>query len=50
MSNVRRVYVEKKRSVCSKSKRTAGRNQSYLGIASVTGKHVLIRYDVEKHF
>ena len=47
MSNVRRVYVEKKEAYAVKAKELQEEIKSYLGITSVTGVRVLIRYDVE---
>ena len=47
MSNVRRVYVEKKTAYAVKAKELQSEIRSYLGITSVTGVRVLIRYDIE---
>ena len=47
MSNVRRVYVEKKPAFAVKAKELEEEIRSYLGIQTVTGVRVLIRYDVE---
>lgn len=47
MSNVRRVYVEKKPAYAVKAKELQAEIRSYLGITSVTGVRVLIRYDIE---
>ena len=47
MSNVRRVYVEKKEAYAVKAIELQEEIKSYLGITSVTGVRVLIRYDVE---
>ena len=47
MSNVRRVYVEKKPSFAVKAKELKHEISSYLGIQTVTNVRVLIRYDVE---
>ncbi|MGN0170476.1 MAG: phosphoribosylformylglycinamidine synthase [Lachnospiraceae bacterium] len=47
MSNVRRVYVEKKPQYAVAAKKLAAEIRDYLGIKSVTGVRVLIRYDVE---
>ena len=47
MSNVRRVYVEKKPSFAVKAKELKHEISSYLGIKTVTAVRVLIRYDVE---
>lgn len=47
MSNVRRVYVEKKPDFAVQAKELRHEIRSYLGIPSLTGLRVLIRYDVE---
>ena len=47
MSNVRRVYVEKKPAYAVQAKELKHEVSSYLGIQTVTGVRVLIRYDVE---
>ena len=47
MSNVRRVYVEKKPAFAVKAKELQAEIKGYLGINSVTGVRVLIRYDIE---
>ncbi len=47
MSNVRRIYVEKKPEYAVKAKELFKDIKSYLGITSVTGVRYLIRYDVE---
>lgn len=47
MSNVRRVYVEKKPAFAVQAKELKHEISSYLGIKSVTAVRVLIRYDVE---
>ena len=47
MSNVRRVYVEKKPAYAVQAKELKHEISSYLGIKSVTGVRVLIRYDGE---
>ena len=47
MSNVRRVYVEKKPAFAVKAKELQAEIKSYLGIKNVTGVRVLIRYDIE---
>ena len=47
MSNVRRVYVEKKPQYAVAAKELAAQIKDYLGIKSVTNVRVLIRYDVE---
>lgn len=47
MSNVRRVYAEKKKDFAVQAKELQAEIKSYLGIKSVTGVRVLIRYDIE---
>ena len=47
MSNVRRIFVEKKPDFAVRAKEMLSEIKSYLGIQSVTGVRVLIRYDVE---
>ena len=47
MSNVRRVYVEKRPAFAVAAKDLKHEISSYLGIKSVTAVRVLIRYDVE---
>ena len=47
MSNVRRVYVEKKPDFAVQAKELKHEISSYLGIKTVTAVHVYIRYDVE---
>ena len=47
MNNVRRVYVEKKPDFAVQAKDLKHEIQHYLGIGTVTGVRVLIRYDVE---
>ena len=47
MSSVRRVYVEKKADYAVAAKDLLGNIRDYLGIESVTGARVLIRYDIE---
>ena len=47
MSNLRRVYVEKKADFAVAAKSLAAEIRGYLGIAGVTNVRVLIRYDVE---
>ena len=47
MSKVRRVYVEKKAPYAVKAKELKYEISSYLGIKTVTGVRVLVRYDVE---
>ncbi len=44
---VRRVYVEKKEAFAVKAKELQEEIKSYLGIQTVIGVRVLIRYDVE---
>ena len=48
MSNVRRVYVEKKPDFAVKAKELKHEIKHYLGITTVEAVRVLIRYDVEK--
>ncbi|MBP5660652.1 MAG: phosphoribosylformylglycinamidine synthase, partial [Lachnospiraceae bacterium] len=47
MGNVRRIYVEKKEPFAVKAKELCEEISGFLGIKSVTGVRVLIRYDVE---
>ncbi len=47
MSQVRRIYVEKKEAFAVNAKELHSEIKSYLGINEVTGVRVLIRYDVE---
>ena len=47
MSNVRRVYVEKKPAFAVQARELKHEISSYLGIQTVTNVKVLIRYDVE---
>ncbi len=47
MGGVKRVYVEKKTPYAVKAKELKEEIRSYLGIKTVTGVRVLIRYDVE---
>ncbi|MDO4340442.1 MAG: phosphoribosylformylglycinamidine synthase [Eubacteriales bacterium] len=47
MSNVRRVYVEKKPAYAVQAKELKHEVSSYLGIRTVSAVRVLIRYDVE---
>lgn len=47
MSKVKRVYVEKKVPYAVKAKELKHEISSYLGIKTVTGVRVLVRYDVE---
>ena len=48
MSNVRRVYVEKKPAFAVKAKELKHEISSYLGIKTVTAVRVLIRYPALK--
>jgi phosphoribosylformylglycinamidine synthase len=47
MSDVRRIFVEKKPDFAIQAKELQTEIKSYLGIRTVTGVRVLIRYDVE---
>lgn len=47
MSNVRRIYVEKKEPYDVRGKELQAELKSYLGIQNLTGVRVLVRYDVE---
>ena len=47
MSNVRRVYVEKKPDFAVKAKELKHEIKHYLGITTITAVRVLIRYDIE---
>lgn len=47
MSQVKRIYVEKKEAFAVNAKELHSEIKSYLGINEVTGVRVLIRYDVE---
>ena len=47
MSQVRRIYVEKKEAFAVNAKELYSEIKSYLGIEEVTAVRVLIRYDVE---
>ena len=47
MNNVRRVYVEKKPEFAVKAKELSAEIKGYLGISTVTGVRVLVRYDIE---
>lgn len=47
MSNVKRIYVEKKVPYAVRAKELSSEIESYLGIKSITGVRVLIRYDIE---
>ena len=45
--SVRRIYVEKKKPYAVAAGKLLGEIRNYLGIDSVTGVRVLIRYDIE---
>ena len=45
--SVKRIFVEKKPDFAVKARELAGEMGSYLGIETVTGVRVLIRYDIE---
>ena len=47
MGNVRRDYAEKKPQYAVAAKSLYSEIKSYLGITTVTGVRVLIRYDIE---
>ncbi len=47
MSNVRRIFVEKKPAFAIQAKELQSEIKNYLGIQAVTGVRVLIRYDME---
>ncbi len=47
MSQVRRIFVEKKAPYAIAAKELAAEIKSYLGIHTITGVRVLIRYDIE---
>ena len=47
MSNVKRIYVEKKEAFAVKAKELKGEIAGYLGLTGVTGVREFIRYDVE---
>ena len=47
MSQVRRIYVEKKEAFAGKARGLHSEIKNYLGINEVTGVRVMIRYDVE---
>ena len=47
MSEVRRIYVEKKAPYAVKSHELAGEIKSYLGITSVNKVRIFVRYDIE---
>ena len=49
MSDVRRVFVEKKPEFAVAAKELRHEIRHYLGIQDVTGVRVLIRYDVRRH-
>ena len=49
MGNVRRIFVEKKPAFAIQAKELQSEIKSYLGIKSVTGVRVLIRYDSTFH-
>ena len=49
MSNVKRVYVEKKPEFAVAAKGLRHEIRHYLGLQDVTNVRVLIRYDAEKH-
>ena len=44
---VRRIYVEKKEAFAVRAKELSGEIRSYLGLKTLTGVRVLVRYDVE---
>ena len=48
MSNVRRIFVEKKPAFAIQAKELQTEIRSYLGIQTVTGVRVLTRYDVDR--
>lgn len=50
MSSVRRIYVEKKPAYAVAAKDLFENIRDYLGIRTVTGVRVLIRYDIENYF
>ena len=45
--SVRRIFVEKRPEFAVKAKELRDEIESYLGIKTVTGVRVLIRYDIE---
>lgn len=45
--SVKRIYVEKKPEFAVKARELSGEIGGYLGIGTVTGVRVLIRYDIE---
>jgi len=47
MSNVKRVYAEKKKAFAVIAEELKAEIKSYLGISSITNVRVLIRYDIE---
>lgn len=47
MSNVRRVYVEKKPAFAVRARELEAEIRNYLGISDVKGVRELIRYDME---
>ena len=47
MSNVRRLYVEKKKPYAVQAKKILSEINGYLGISTVNNVRVLIRYDIE---
>ncbi|MBQ9991017.1 MAG: phosphoribosylformylglycinamidine synthase [Lachnospiraceae bacterium] len=47
MSNVKRIYVEKKEEFAVKARELKGEIAGYLGLTGVTGVREFIRYDVE---
>ena len=47
MSNVRRIFVEKKPAFAIQAKELQSEIRNYLGIQDVSGVRVLIRYDME---
>ena len=47
MGDVRRIYVEKKEPFAVRAKELKEEIESFLGIKSVQGVRVFIRYDVE---
>lgn len=47
MNNVKRIYVEKKESYAVRAKELKEEIKNYLGIQSLTGVRILIRYDTQ---
>ena len=47
MNGVKRVFVEKKHDYAVKAKELCDEITGYLGIKTITGVRVLIRYDIE---